>query len=55
MIYRNTQASCEHYTALPLPEVDTSPPQAAGAGYDYPHLSYHLKAGNLRNWSVPRR
>jgi predicted transcriptional regulator of viral defense system len=21
--------------------------QAAGAGYDYPHLSYHLKAGNF--------
>jgi len=48
MVYRDTQESLRalHGIAAGQGGYFTAK-QAAGAGYDYPHLNYHLKAGNF--------
>ncbi len=48
MVYRDTQESLRalHGIATGQGGYFTAK-QAAGAGYDYPHLNYHLKAGNF--------
>ncbi len=48
MIYRNTHESRRKLHSIVAGQGGYfTAKQAAGAGYDYPHLSLHLKAGNL--------
>jgi predicted transcriptional regulator of viral defense system len=48
MIYRDTKSSLRSIYAVAVEQGGYfTAKQAARAGYDYPHLAYHLRAGNF--------
>lgn len=52
MRYRNTQESLKALYAVAVVQGGYfTAKQAASAGYDYPHLAYHLQAGNFERAS----
>jgi hypothetical protein len=50
MAYRDSRKSLHALHAIAVGQGGYfTAKQAAGAGYDYPHLTYHLKAGNFES------